>query len=329
MYTRLKMQLGITEALRKVRISLASFHLFDNWYLLLIKYALSKIGFNVKLKAKIDGCFIEMDPEVFACLVSRFSRGLIKSIRCIESKLFVNDIEVNNINDVIYNPEIWGKINGWRYDASCSCWIKNNIKFRRMHNSIVWVVDLEEYAFLNVSGKIVVDVGAYIGDSSIYFAIKGAKKVIAIEPHPLAFKEMLENIQLNRLENVIIPINAGLASKHGKIRIENVDVESTHGIYHKLGNCESEVSAITLGEIINMYEIKDDAILKMDCEGCEYDIILNDYEHLKTFKELIFESHAYTVGKPVSEVLKILAKDYQCKIVKRGNGNVVVHCVKK
>jgi tRNA G37 N-methylase Trm5 len=93
-----------------------------------------------------------------------------------------------------------------------------------MYNSIVGIFDKGEYV-LNVSGKIIVDVGAYIGDTSIYFAIKGAKKVIAIEPHPVAFKEMLENIQLNSLEKVIIPINAGLASKHGKIRIENIDVE--------------------------------------------------------------------------------------------------------
>jgi FkbM family methyltransferase len=244
----------ITVVLRKIRRVLASFHLFDNQQLLLIKYALSKIGFFV-------------------------------------------------------SPEILGKIYGWRYDVSCNYWIKNNIKFRRMYNSIVSIFDKGEYD-LNVGGKIVVDVGAYIGDSSIYFAIKGAKKVIAIEPHPVAFKEMLENIQLNSLENVIIPINAGLASKHGKIRIENVDVESTHRIYHKLGNCESEVPAITLGDIISRYKINEDAILKMDCEGCEYDIILNDYEHLKIFKELIFEYHTYTIGKPVSEVLKVLAKDY-------------------
>jgi 23S rRNA G2069 N7-methylase RlmK/C1962 C5-methylase RlmI len=32
------------------------------------------------------------------------------------------------------------------------------------------------YEDLNVKGKVVIDVGAYIGDSAIYFALRGAKK---------------------------------------------------------------------------------------------------------------------------------------------------------
>lgn len=35
----------------------------------------------------------------------------------------------------------------------------------------------EEYAYLNV-----VEIGAYIGDTAIYFALKGARKVFAVEP---------------------------------------------------------------------------------------------------------------------------------------------------
>jgi len=30
----------------------------------------------------------------------------------------------------------------------------------------------------------------------------------------------------------------------------------------------------------------------MDCEGCEYDVILNDYEHVRLFDEVYFEYHA-------------------------------------
>jgi len=70
--------------------------------------------------------------------------------------------------------------------------------------------EYNEYDALNVNDHVVIDVGAFIGDSAIYFALKGAKKVIALEPHPGAYAEMLENIRLNNLEDRIIPVNAGL-----------------------------------------------------------------------------------------------------------------------
>jgi len=62
-----------------------------------------------------------------------------------------------------------------------------------------------------------------------------------------------------------------------------------------------------------------DAVLKMNCEGCEYDIILNDYEHIKLFKELIFEYHSYAVNKPVGDLLNVLGRDYKCEM--KGNNN--------
>jgi predicted RNA methylase len=43
---------------------------------------------------------------------------------------------------------------------------------------------IDFYRFLRVEGKIVIDIGVNIADSSIYFALKGADKVIAIEPFP-------------------------------------------------------------------------------------------------------------------------------------------------
>ncbi len=46
----------VAEMLTKVRRALASRYLFDNWLLLLIKYALTRLGFNVKLMAKVNGC---------------------------------------------------------------------------------------------------------------------------------------------------------------------------------------------------------------------------------------------------------------------------------
>jgi len=57
---------------------------------------------------------------------------------------------------------------------------------------IIEVFDFGEYRHLDVKNKVVVDVGAAYGDSTIYFLLRGAKKVIAIKPHPEAFKEMIE-----------------------------------------------------------------------------------------------------------------------------------------
>jgi hypothetical protein len=72
------------------------------------------------------------------------------------------------------------------------------------------------------------------------------------------------------------------------------------------------------------------AVLKMDCEGCEFDVILNDYEHLRTFKELIFEYHLRASSEPLSRLLEVLAKDYSCRIVrKKGEIIGIVHCVRR
>jgi FkbM family methyltransferase len=140
---------------------------------------------------------------------------------------------------------------------------------------------------------------------------------------------MLDNIKLNNMENVIIPINAGLASKPGKVCVENVDTSNTYNIYHRPGDCPNTVPAVTLSDLMDKFGIDpNDAVLKMDCEGCKYDIILNDYEHVKLFKELIFEYHSYTVNKPVDELLNVLSRDYSCNI--KGNKDLgIMHCIKK
>lgn len=57
----------------------------------------------------------------------------------------------------------------------------------------------EQYCTLDVRDKIVPDVGASYGDTAIYFALKGAKKVYAYEPIPWVAKVLEKNIILNNL----------------------------------------------------------------------------------------------------------------------------------
>lgn len=204
--------------------------------------------------------------------------------------------------------------------------------FKHMYGPLLEVFDKGEFRHVNVKGMDVVDVGAFVGDSAVYFALRGAKRVIAVEPHPVAYTEMLDNIRLNNLKDIITPVNAGLASKPGKICIGDVTVTGTVTTRYTPGNygdgdCEDEAPAVTLGELIEKYGIQpSEAILKMDCEGCEYDVIMNDYEHVRLFSELIFEHHAGLAKYNLGELLSRLNTDFNCMQVSGDRGIGIIHC---
>lgn len=301
----------------KIKIALATRYIFDNWLSLLMKYVLSALGFNIKIIAKVGNCTVELSPKVLRCLAFKASCKLVE-LSCINGELYIN-------------RERYSKYHGeWVYDTSCNCYVRNNVKFKQIYRSIYDIFDCGEYELLDVSGKIVIDVGAFVGDSAIYFAFKGARKVIAIEPHPGAYAEMMENIRLNNLEGVIVPINAGLASKSGRISIENISVNSTLSIHYKLSDCPEGVPAITLGELVDKFGIEgNDAVIKMDCEGCEFDLILNDYEHIRLFRELILEVHPKSVSKSLIDLLNVLSRDYECNVCGNDDLGGIVHCTRK
>ncbi|MEM3744720.1 MAG: hypothetical protein QW759_02675 [Candidatus Micrarchaeaceae archaeon] len=60
----------------------------------------------------------------------------------------------------------------------------------------------EEYKWLDVKEKDVVDIGANIGDSAIYFAVKGAKHVYAFELYPYSYNLAKMNIAENKLKKL-------------------------------------------------------------------------------------------------------------------------------
>ncbi len=143
---------------------------------------------------------------------------------------------------------------------------------------IIAVFGLEEYSFLHVNNETVIDIGANVGDSPIYFALNNAKKIIALEPYPYSYNIALKNIKLNHLEDKIILLNAGYG-QDGTIKV-NPDFENTTGSDLKSFENGIDIKTLSLKTLLSDYHI-DKAILKMDCEGCEYnllsELILNYY----------------------------------------------------
>jgi len=148
----------------------------------------------------------------------------------------------------------------------------------------------EVYKWLNIKGKEVVDVGAYIGDTAIYFAVNGAKHIYAFEPYPIFIKIATKNIKLNKLEKKVTLLNEAIGKENKTIYIDEN--------YKNIGSYDlkefkkgKKIKTMTLEEIVKRFKLKD-AVLKMDCEGCEYNSILNTpNEVLRNFEQIMIEYH--------------------------------------
>lgn len=171
----------------------------------------------------------------------------------------------------------------------------------------------DEYKFLDVSGKIVVDVGASIGDTSIYFVSRGAKRVIAYEPIPHICELMKKNVKLNNMNNVInINCNAVSFSTSSKTLLLCIN-KRWHGI-SRIVNSPEECSD---GDIVQVptSTIPRADVLKMDCEGCEFDIIINMNEPM--YYEIGLEFH----GTPDKLIMKLRELGYDVFITKKQLNN--------
>jgi hypothetical protein len=117
----------------------------------------------------------------------------------------------------------------------------------------------EVYKSLNPKDSIVLDIGAYIGDTAIYFALNGAKHIYSWEIDKTAYDIAVHNIELNHLEKKITLIN-------------------------------KPATKDTIDNFISIHKHEGRKTLKLDCEGTEYDIILNSNK-IADFDNIIMEYH--------------------------------------
>lgn len=148
----------------------------------------------------------------------------------------------------------------------------------------------EEYEWLRPSERVVVDIGANTGDSMLYFVIKGASIVIAVEPFLVNFEILLKNIELNGLSDRVIPLNAIAGERDGPTYI-SVDKEVNPGTKAAETDDGVRIERISLSSIVRRFQIRN-GVLKVDCEGCEYGLIINTPdEDLGQFDRIVVEYH--------------------------------------
>jgi FkbM family methyltransferase len=158
-------------------------------------------------------------------------------------------------------------------------------------HSIVGEFLSESHKIMDVKGKDVVDIGAYVGETALYYATEGgAKKVYAYELFPHISKIAQANVRMSSISDKIKVFNEGVGGKPGSIMISSS--ESSFGkLDAKHHKDKIRVKILSLDQVVEKHKIKDGA-LKVDCEGYEYEIFRHaSSSAIRAFSTIHIEYH--------------------------------------
>ena len=157
---------------------------------------------------------------------------------------------------------------------------------------------------VSIVGGTVIDIGGYIGDFTLY-ALRnmGVKKVIVCEPMIENFRILRENIENNGYEDNVILVKKAVSSTKKDVSL-NIMVkgekvkEEVHASEYKIYNDNVAdrkvriVPSIRMTDLINNYKVESIDLLKIDCEGGEFDILLNMPDWIyERIRNIVFEYH--------------------------------------
>jgi len=142
---------------------------------------------------------------------------------------------------------------------------------------------------LSFEPKFIVDAGANIGLTSLFFAQKfPLAKIVSLEPEMENFKNLKFNTK-NWLE--VIPLNKALWSKDATISLIKSSSYDSHTVSVP-NNVSETVEAISLSSLITEYNPPRIDILKIDIEGAEKEVFDSEVKDwLPKIKILVVELH--------------------------------------
>jgi FkbM family methyltransferase len=148
----------------------------------------------------------------------------------------------------------------------------------------------EDYGKIPVR-SVVVDVGANIGVFALYAAYRGARTVLAYEPNSETYRCLRKNSEANHLQQVITACQLAVTDRAG----DRVRFPARASVYNAI-MADGEKGDFEWVQTTNLQTILRDIpsvdLLKMDCEGAEYDILLSSPpDVLRKISEIRLEYH--------------------------------------
>lgn len=185
------------------------------------------------------------------------------------------------------NNDIWELTNGVKFYLP-------NFPYDLISKHIVFCNNFFEFEILNSLDKyipenaVILDIGANIGNHSVYWASRGAKRIHSFEPMIHTYNNLVKNININEIDKVVIPYNVGLGDVKSSGEIAKNYSTNIGGTQIK----ESKVSgrfSIKI-EKLDDIDLKEEKIdfVKIDVEFFEPKTLVGMIETIKKYKPVIF-----------------------------------------
>lgn len=163
--------------------------------------------------------------------------------------------------------------------------------------------------FIGKKDLVVVDCGANIGMTSLYFS-QYASKVVSVEPTDAHFQCLSKMVEFNELKNVT-PVKLAVGNRNGTQEFhhsKNSTMNSLSPLVNDTGEKEI-VETITLEDLFDQHGINQVDFLKIDVEGTEMDLICSESfaRVADRIKALSVEYHDWS-GRNPGQLVQTLEK---------------------
>jgi FkbM family methyltransferase len=155
--------------------------------------------------------------------------------------------------------------------------------------------------------KVAIDVGAHVGNHTLFFAKMLGLKTFAFEPNRSSFELLTGNVRENGVEERCHLRNAGVGDRGGVARSVSTS-DGNSGMARVVADPSGDIDLVTLDD--ELADISQVDVIKIDVEGWEVQVLRGAANVLRRCRPIVYVEASQQTFAEVAECLA--AQSYFC-----------------